>query len=77
MNINDEKAKIFNYCFCYECSGLNGNKKPVYRIYNSLYELKNHCVLFHEGSLNNCIINYRLIPGYIEKEVKKILIDIL
>ena len=32
MNINDERAKKFNNYICYECSGLNGINKPVYKI---------------------------------------------
>ena len=71
MNINDERSKLFNNCICYECSGINGKGKRVYRIYNSLYELKNHCVRFHNGSLDKCVINYRLLAGYVEIEVKK------
>ena len=71
MNINDERAKKFNNCICYECSGLNGKGNPAYRIYNSLYELKNHCLRYHNGSLDKCIINYRLVRPYIEIEVKK------
>ena len=71
MNINDERSKLFNNCICYECSGINGKGKNAYRIYNSLYELKNHCLRYHNGSLDKCVINYRLLPGYIEIEVKK------
>ena len=71
MNINDERAKKFNNCICYECSGLNGKGKPAYRIYNSLYDLKNHCVRYHDGILDKCIINYRLLSSHIEIEVKK------
>ena len=43
----------------------------IHRIYISLYELKNHCLNFHKGSLDKCIINYRLLPGFIEVEIKK------
>jgi len=71
MNINDERSKQFNNCICYECSGINGKGKNAYRIYNSLYELKNHCVRYHNGSLDKCVINYRLLPGFIEIEIKK------
>ena len=41
-NINDGRSKKFKNYICYECSGLNGIGKPEYRIYSSLYELKNH-----------------------------------
>ena len=61
MNINDERAKKFNNCICYECSGLNGKGKPAYRIYNSLYDLKNHCVRYHDGILDKCIITVFLV----------------
>ena len=71
MNLNDERSKLFNNCICYVCSGINGKGKLTYRIYNSLYELKNHCVRYHNGSLDKCVINYRLLPGYVEIEVKK------
>ena len=47
MNLNDERSKLFNNCICYVCSGINGKGKLTYRIYNSLYELKNHCVRYH------------------------------
>ena len=52
MNINDERVKQFNICICYECSGLNGKGNPTDRIYNSLYELKNHCLRYHDGSFD-------------------------
>ena len=71
MNINDERSKLFNNCICYECSGVNNKGKKLYRIYNSLYELKNHCVRYHNGILDKCIINYNLVPSYIEIEAKK------
>jgi len=71
MNVNDELAKRFSNCICYECSGLNGNKKKTYRIYNSLYELKNHCRDKHNGSFDKCNINYRLVPGFVEIEIEK------
>ena len=47
-------------------------QEPENRIgYNGIYELKNHCVRYHNGSLDKCVINYRLLPGYAEIEVKK------
>ena len=46
-------------------------EKNAYIIYNSLYELINHCIRYHDGILDKCIINYRLILPYIEVEVKK------
>ena len=71
MNLNDNLAKEFNNCICYECSGINGNGKKTFRIYNSLYELKNHCINSHNGSQDKCIINYRLLKGFVEIEIKK------
>ena len=71
MNINDDKARQINNCICYECSGLNGNNKISYRIYNSLFELKDHCVRKHEGILDKCVINYTLVSNYIEIDIKR------
>ena len=71
MNIIDERAKQINNCTCYECSGLNGNGKKTYRIYNSLFELKDHCVKKHEGILDKCVINYILSSKHIEIDIKK------
>ena len=50
MNINDERAKEIHNCICYECSGINGNGKETFKIYNSLHELKTHCNNLHNGS---------------------------
>ena len=71
MNINDKRAKQINNCICYECSGLNGNGKKSYRIYNSLFELKDHCVRKHEGILDKCVVNYTLASKHIEIDIKK------
>ena len=60
MNINDDRAKEIRNCICYECSGINGNGKETFKIYNSLYELKSHCNSLHNGSFDNCVINYNL-----------------
>ena len=38
MNLNDNLAKELNNCICYEYSGINGNRKKTFRIYNSLYD---------------------------------------
>ena len=70
MNINAQRSKKINNFICYECSGLNGKGKPAYRIYNSLYELKNNCLRYHNGILDKSIINNRLLPSHIEIEVK-------
>lgn len=56
MNLNDEKTKNNIYIF-YECSRINGYNKNVFRIYNSLFELKDYCISFYNVPLNNCIIN--------------------
>ena len=66
-----EGSKQINNCICYECSGLNGNGKKSYRIYNSLFELKDHCVRKHEGILDKCVINYTLASKHIEIDIKK------
>ena len=66
LNLNDELAKEFTRCICYECSGLNDKGKKLYKIYQSFYELKNHCRDKHNRELNNCIINYTLADNHVE-----------
>ena len=34
MNINDYRAKEIHICIFYECSGINGNGKETFKIYN-------------------------------------------
>ena len=70
MNINDDRAKEIHNCICYECSGINGNGKETFKIYNSLYELKTHCNSQHNGSFDNCVINYDLKRSYIEIQIQ-------
>ena len=68
LNLNDELAKEFTNCICYNCSGYNNEGKKLYKILRSLYELKNHCRDLHNKELNNCIINYTLAKNHIEIE---------
>ena len=70
MNINDDRAKEIHNCICYECSGMNGNGKETFKIYNSLYELKSHCNSLHNGSFDNCVINYNLKRSYVEIQIQ-------
>ena len=70
MNINDDRAKEIRNCICYECSGINGNGKETFKIYNSLYELKSHCNSLHNGSFDNCVINYNLKRSYVEIQIQ-------
>jgi len=66
LNLNDELTKEFTRCICYECSGLNDKGKKLYKIYQSFYELKNHCIDKHSKELNNCNINYTLADNHEE-----------
>ena len=66
LNLNDESAKEFTKCICYECSGLNDKGNKLYKIYRSFYELKNHCRDKHDRELNNCIVNYSLAENHVE-----------
>ena len=68
MNLNDELAKKFTNCICYNCSGYNEEEKKLYKILRSLYELKNHCRDLINKELNNCIINYTLAENHVEIE---------
>ena len=68
LNLNDELAKEFTNCICYNCSGFNNEGKKLYKIVRSLYELKNHCRDLHNKELNNCIINYTLAENHVEIE---------
>ena len=43
LNLNDNLAKEFTNCICYNCSGYNNEGKKLYKIFRSLYEFKNHC----------------------------------
>ena len=70
MNINDERAKEIHNCICYECSGINGNDKETFKIFNSLYELKTHCNSLHNGEFDNCVINYKLKRSYVEIQIQ-------
>ena len=56
LNLNDELAKEFTNCICYNCSGYNNEGKKLHKIFRSLYELKNHCRDLHNKELKNCII---------------------
>ena len=71
MNIIDKIAKLINNCICYECSGINGNGKETFKIYNSLYELKTHCNRSHKGIFDNCILNYAKKESYVEIQIQK------
>ena len=70
MNINDDRSKEIHNCICYECSGINGNGKETFKIYNSLYELKSHCNSLHNGEFDNCVINYNLKRSYVEIQIQ-------
>ena len=41
LNLNDDLCKVFTRCICYFCSGINDSNKQIFKIYRSLYELKN------------------------------------
>ena len=71
LNLTDELCKVFTKCICYYCSGINDNNKNLFKIYRSLYELKNHCRDYHNGNIKDCIINYTLTNDYVEIEPQK------
>ena len=50
------------------CSGINDSNKQLFKIYRSLYELKNHWRDRHNGDIENCIFNYTLHNYYVEIE---------
>ena len=52
--------KEIHICIFYECSGINGNGKETFKIYNFLYKLKSHCNSLYNGIFDNCVINYNL-----------------
>ena len=41
LNINDNLCKVFTKSIYYYCFSINDNKKHLFKIYRSLYELKN------------------------------------
>ena len=47
LGLDDNLAKEFTNCICYNCSGYNNKGKKLYKIVRSLYELKNHCRDLH------------------------------
>ena len=68
LNLNDNLAKEFTNCICYNCSGYNNEGKKLYKIFRSLYEFKNHYRDLHDKIINNCIINYTLAENHVEIE---------
>ena len=68
LGLDENLAKEFTNCICYNCSGYNNKGKKLYKIVRSLYELKNHCRDLHNKEINNCIINYTLAENHIEIE---------
>ena len=71
LNLTDESCKIFTKCICYYCSGINDNNKHLFKIYRSLYELKNHCRDNHNGNIKDYIVNYTLANDYVEIEPQR------
>ena len=56
---------------CFQCSGITKKKKPYFKIYNNLLNLRKHCDNYHKGELSKCIINYEKPEGFIEVESAK------
>ena len=71
LRLGDFLIKLFTKCICYYCSGINDNNKQLFKIYRSLYELKNHCRDRHNGNIKDCIINYTLANDYVEIETHR------
>ena len=68
LNLNDELAKEFTNCICYNCSCYNNEGKKLFKILRILYELKNHCSDLLNKEINNCFINYTFADKHIEIE---------
>ena len=64
----DDLCKLFTRCICYYYSGINDSNKQLFKIYKSLYELKNYCRDRHNGDIENWIFNYTLYNDYVEIE---------
>jgi len=58
-------------CICYYSSRLSNKNKLLYKIFRSLYELKNNYIDRHNEEIKKCLINYVLPNEYVEIELQK------
>jgi len=69
--ITDKMCKNIPRCICYLCSGFNKNGDEIYRVYNSLYEYREHVRKIHSGDMYKGVINYKYDKEvYVELECK-------
>ena len=59
--ITQEKCRLIGPCICSECSGINKNGIKLYKLCNSLEELKTHCSSYHQKTIPlNSIMQFEI-----------------
>ena len=61
--IRDELAYNIGPCIDVDCSGLNAEKKHVWKVFNDLYKFKDHARVHHKMSPGS-IVNFRKPEGF-------------
>lgn len=70
-DFSDGTTKVIGPCLDIDCSGLNYSGKPIYRIFNTLFELKKHGGRNKLHMLNmGCILNLEKPEGWQYYKIK-------